>query len=161
MKKYTATLLTIATALILTGCQPSYTAEMTIPLIQSDAENEKTKSVDVYDVLAEVEKIASRGGLKPYTAPSEEINLLDLADTDNLTDSAVPTNPTLTRTFKHPDCPLYLSFTRQSEEIILVLNTPTPKPAKDEANLYNTLHKQLTTELPEHLNITIIQQTQE
>ncbi|MCI0498290.1 MAG: hypothetical protein L0Y36_01225 [Planctomycetales bacterium] len=138
MNTHSLILVTIAACLFLfSGCQSSYTIETSIPLAAADAQ---TKPVNPLDAQAAVEKIAAGAGLVPCAADEAEDDLLTLADNELL--GAGPAAASA-RTWKHPDHPVFLSMTRQSGEILLLLNC-APKAKPRAVRLYKSLEKQLS-----------------
>ena len=124
--------------LALWGCQESYTAEMSIPLA---AANPQTRPINPLDVQIAVEKIAAGAGLAPYTAQADEEDLMSVADDELLNGASAAS----VRTWKHPRHPVFLSMTRQSGEILLLLNCPQDSnPDADAVKLYKSLEKQLS-----------------
>jgi hypothetical protein len=125
--------------LFISGCQPSYSAEMSIPLGAADPQ---TRPVNPLDVQAAVEKIAADAGLVPYTAQAAEEDLMSIADDELLNSASAGTSA---RTWKHPQHPVFLSMTRQAGEIVLLLNCPPDaNPLADAIKLYKSLQKQLS-----------------
>ena len=118
MRIKTQICLIIAAGLLLfSGCQPSYSTEMSIslqPAATDKASAEQSKPVNALDTLVVVEKIVAANNLKRYTPDTTETFLLDLADTDDLMEDG---NSTMTNTthYKHPDLPVYLSVTPKPE----------------------------------------------
>ena len=139
----------------LCGCLETMSYERSILLLppameNADSNNPPPEPVDPLDVLAAVEKIAAKAGLKPYTTGDEEASLLDIADSD-LSGNANTDTINVTE-WKHPDLPVYLTVTRKSDEILILLNhTPdaSGKPDPDAVKLYKMIEKQLTVALAE------------
>ncbi|MBL7215206.1 MAG: hypothetical protein ISS71_05965 [Phycisphaerae bacterium] len=154
-KKIHILLIIAGVILFLCGCLESTSYERSISLLPPAMENTDpnippAEPVDPLDMLAAVEKIAGKAGLKPYTATSDEISLLDIADADLLDDTnSGKMNVT---EWKHPELPVYLTVTRKTEEILILLNhTPdaTGKPNRPAQKLFEAIQKQLL-EISEH-----------
>lgn len=141
--------ITIATLLFLPGCQAPTTFETSISLLPAEIENADPnipvpQPPDPLDILIAVEKIAGKAGLQPYTAGDDEASLLDIADSD-LADDANNDKMNVTE-WKHPDLPVYLTVTRKSDEILILLNhTPdaSGKPNPAAQKLFESVQKQL------------------
>lgn len=135
--------------LLLSGCQMPTTFETSISLLPSEVETADPnvpipEPVDPLDVLIAVEKVAGKAGLELYTADDDEMSLLDIADSD-LLDNTNHSKMNVTE-WKHPGLPVYLTVTRKSEEILILLNhTPDErgKPNPDAQKLFETIQKQL------------------
>ncbi|HOK94771.1 MAG TPA: hypothetical protein PK052_05345 [Anaerohalosphaeraceae bacterium] len=137
--KYLVVLVAAAACWLLAGCQPSYSAEMSIPLSAADRQ---TLPIQPLDVQAAVEKIAAAAGLVPYTARAEEEDLLSIADSEQL-NPAAPADSA--RLWKHPEQPVFLSLTRHPGEFVVLANyaragKTDPKAVK----VYKALEKQLS-----------------
>ncbi len=152
-KKYSWLLFVLLVLCVLAtpGCQPSYSTEMNISLTapeiaeSADPDTPAPQPIDPLDVLAAVEKIAGSNGLERYTPDDIETSLLDIADTDNLLDDS-PTASANVTYWKHTELPVYLTITRNPEDILLLLShTPDEKgkPNPEAKKLYQTLQKQL------------------
>lgn len=153
--KYLLFVLLALCVLSVPGCQPSYSTEMTIsltPPVMDEAADPNTpvpELVDPLDILAEVEKIAAANDLEHYSPDDVETSLLDIADTDDL----LADNPTAAANithWKHTELPVYLTVTRNPEDILLLIShTPDEngKPNPDAKKLYQTLQKQLADQL--------------
>ena len=147
-------LVIIMTGLIfLPGCLESTSYERSVSLLPPMIENADPnipapEPIDPLDVLIAAEKIAGKAGLKPYAAGDDEASLLDIADSDLLDDTnGGKINVT---EWKHPELPVYLTVTRKSEEVLILLNhTPdaTGKPDPAAKKLFEFIQKQLAEKL--------------
>ncbi len=149
-------LLIIITCLLFAGCNPSYSTERVISLVPAvdetaDPNAVAAEPVDPLDVLIVVEKIAAANGLEMYQTADEEASLLDIADSDDLLDADDSGTINVTH-WRHPELPVYLTVTRNPDDILLLLNhTPNEagKPTPEAKKLYETLGEQLNAQLPQ------------
>ncbi len=139
---------------LLAGCQTTSTSfETSVPLTlagveKADPNTPAPDPVDPLDVLIAVEKVASKAKLLPYADEDDAASLLDIADSDLSDDTAAGIiNQT---EWKHPDLPVYLTVTRKSEEILILLNRipdPDDKTETQAVKLYRMIEKQLSDSL--------------
>lgn len=148
-------LLTLIILTIVSGCQPSYSTEMVISLSPKNVDMEPdaptAESLDPLDVLVVVEKIAAANSLKIYETDNDEKSLLDIADSDDLMDESSSKTVNITY-WQHPNLPVYLTVTRNPNEILLLLNhTPdeSGKASPEAKKLYDTLNTELHKKLPQ------------
>lgn len=150
MTKIYLFLILVSCLLLLPGCQTAATFETSVSLVPEVVENgdpnvPTSEPPDPLDVLIAVEKIAGKAGLKPYSTGQDETSLLDIADSDLMEDSQSDTvNVT---EWKHPDLPVYLTVTRKTEEILILLNQAPDASGKldpDAQKLFDSIRKQLT-----------------
>lgn len=139
---------------LLAGCQTTSTSfETAVPLTPADLaiadpNTPAPDPVDPLDVLITVEKIAVKAKLLPYADEDDAASLLDIADSDLSGDTAAGIiNQT---EWKHPDLPIYLTVTRKSGEILILLNRIPDLDGQTETQsvkLYRTIEKQLSDSL--------------
>lgn len=145
-------MLAIFWVLLLTGCQESYTAELAI----TPATPEDALKITPFDVMRRIDRIAGNMELKPYTPPRAEDDLLDMADSDDLTGVMTPTSKA-SKAYKHPQFELYMTATRHSGEVVVLLNMPVEKPTKTELKLYTLLKDELTKKLPKTAGLKVVE----
>ncbi len=137
--------------LMLSGCQVSTSYETSIPLVvESTDPNVPPERIDPLSVLAAVEKVAAKANMKPYTPSYEEVSLLDMADTDDLLDDVGESAINISE-WKRPDLPVYLTVTRNRDEILILLNHTPDEAGKvnpDAQKLFESIQKQLTDTVP-------------
>ena len=146
-------LLIIVMCLFFVGCNPSYSTERVVSLVPVENDDPNAipaEPVDPLDVLIAVEKIAATNGLEMYETDDDEASLLDIADSDDLLDEGTSGTINVTH-WRHPDLAVYLTVTRNPDDILLLLShTPGEdgKPNPAAKKLYKILNKQLSTQLP-------------
>lgn len=150
--KYITLLLAFVGLISLTGCQESYTAELAI----TPATPEDALKITPFDVMRRIDRIAGNMGLKPYTPPRVEDDLLDMADSDDLTGQMTSSNKA-SKAYKHPQFELYMTATRHTGEVVVLLNMPVEKPTKTELKLYVLLKDELTKKLPETAGLKVVE----
>jgi len=148
--------------LMLASCQAPRTLEMSIPLshtqsVPSDADAKEmtlvVTPINPLDVLVAVETVASDNGLKPWTDPLDNDDLLGLAD-DSAANTAV-------QTWRHPEYPVYLTATRHKNEIVLLLNRPSEADTNAKAQkLFVTVRTDLLKQMAPFLNPAPVQEEQ-
>jgi hypothetical protein len=138
----------LAAICLLSGCQTATSFEtsvsLTSPPIENDPNVPAPKPVDPLDVLIALEKIAADSGLEPSTAGEDEASLLDIADSD-LSENSDPGIIHVTE-WKHPELPVYLTVTRKSEEILILLHQTLDADGQtnpDAAKQFIAIQKQL------------------
>jgi hypothetical protein len=145
MKIVYKSVIAILCVLVLSSCQaPTRTMELSVSLkVPAGSE---AKPVNALDVLVAVETVASDNGLKPWSEPADDEDLLGLAETDDASSAAG-------QSWRHPDFPVYLTATRHPGEILLLLNYPAEAAPDPKAQkLFNTVKTQLSAEVSKFLN---------
>ena len=113
--------------------------EVSIPLAGAPAAQEPQPAADPLDVQIAVEKIVSNAGLKPEAPNAAESDLFSMVD------DTIGSPASNTRTWKHPEYPLYLSMTPHDGEFVLLLNYAAEGNADSNAvKVYKYLEEQLS-----------------